>query len=110
MSNELSTETKKVTIRLGETDYELSPMNMNVLTYIEEEFGVGMDGISDLFQKENKHLVGNLRTLLHILLRDNNPDLTKSDIGRQLQADQFETLGEKLAEALSVGMPEMPEA
>ncbi|KKL54005.1 hypothetical protein LCGC14_2269780, partial [marine sediment metagenome] len=36
MAKNLSTKDKPVTIKLGDKDYVLSPLNLNILGYIEE--------------------------------------------------------------------------
>lgn len=95
--NELLKETK-TTIKLGDTDYELSPLNLNILAYIEEEFGVGIEQLGKVFAKKQ---ATTLRNLLYILLRDKYPDLTKAQIGEMVSMDNFAEISEAITAVLT---------
>ena len=98
MTDELMKETKPNTIKLGDVDYELSPLNLNVLVGIEEEFGVGIEQLGKMLTKKQ---ATSLRNLLYILLKDKYPDLTKAQIGEMVRLDNFEEVSNAITVALT---------
>lgn len=84
---------EKNTVKLGEKEYELSPINLNVLTAIEDEFGCG---IGELLDKFNQKQASTLRSLAYVLLKDKNPELTKESIGNDIDFKNLKETTEKL--------------
>jgi len=95
--NILGTPEKK-TIKLGEKDYELSPLNLNVLASIEEEFDCGIDKLGPKLEKRQ---ASTLRKLIYILLKDQYPDLTLTKIGELINLKNLAEISEALAKALA---------
>lgn len=81
------------TIKLGEKEYELSPVNLNMLTAIEGEFGCGIGALQDQF---NQKQATTLRALAWIMLKDKYPELTKEDIGAKVNLKNLKTVAEKM--------------
>ena len=90
MTDELMKEDKPQTIKLGDKEYELSPMNLNVMSYIEEEFDCNFTQFGKLLKDGKAKEVSSLRKLLFIFLRDNYPDLTINDMGKSITPDNLE--------------------
>ncbi len=93
----LSTPEKK-TIKLGKKDYQLSPLNLNVLADIEEAFDCG---ITELGPKLEKRQATTLRKLVHILLKDQYPDMTLIKIGEFINLSNMAEVSEALAKVLA---------
>jgi len=85
MANELlkKMEPKKITLADGK-EYKLGPINLNVLTGLEEELGCGLDELGKKFAKPR---ASHLRTLLYVLLRENHPDMTQDGAGKLVSVD-----------------------
>lgn len=86
-------EDKKYTIKLGEKDYELSEINLNILTAIESEFGCGIGALQEQF---NQKQATTLRSLAWVMLKDKYPELTKEDIGSKVNLKNLQAVTEKL--------------
>ena len=95
---ELIKKDKERIIKLGKKEYKLSPLNLNVLASIEEEFGCGIDKIGDVLAKK---MATALRTLVYILLRDNYPDMTKTKIGELITTDNLGEISTQVGEVLT---------
>lgn len=98
MTEELIKETKPETITLGDKEYKLSPVNLNVLSGIEEEFDCDIGEIGELL---NKKKASALLKLVYILLKDNYPELTKEKIGEMVGMEQLGEVSEALGKALT---------
>ena len=96
MTNILGTPEKK-TIKLGEKDYQLSPLNLNVMADIEETFGCSL---MKLGKELEKRQAITLRKLIHILLREEYPDITLGEIGKSITPSNMPTILKDLAEVL----------
>jgi len=85
MANELlkKVEPRKVTLADGK-EYKLGPVNLNVLTGLEEEFGCALD---ELEKKLAKPRASHLRILIYVLLRENHPDMTQDGVGKLVSMD-----------------------
>lgn len=95
--NVLSTPEKK-TIKLGGKDYKLSPLNLNVLADIEEEFDCGVSELGPILEKRQ---ASTLRKLIHILLKDQHPDMALTKIGELVDLKNLAEVSEILAKALA---------
>ena len=105
MTDELRKPDIPVIVKLGDDEYTLSPLNANVMTYCEEEFGVGLEQIQELL-KQKPH--STLRTILYALLKDNYPEMTKQDIGKLYSLNDYEELTQKVYQSLT-GEAKIPE-
>ncbi|MBA7602014.1 hypothetical protein ES703_09099 [subsurface metagenome] len=94
--NILSTP-KGNTIKLGKKEYKLSPLNLNVLASIEEEFDCTF---AELGEKLEKRQASSLLKLIYILLKDNYPDMTQDKIGGLVDLDNLEEVSTILSKAL----------
>lgn len=73
-------QAKPSVITLGDgKEYILSPVNLNILADLEEEFGCGLE---ELRKKSDRQSFLVLRNLLFVFLRENYPTLTKRQIGK----------------------------
>jgi len=84
---------EKHTIKLGDKDYELSEINLNTLTAIEEEFGCGIGVLQEQFKQKQ---ATTLRSLAWVMLKDKYPELTKEDIGNKVNLKNLQVVTEKL--------------
>lgn len=100
MTEELLKEDKPRTIKLGEKEYELSPLNLNIMTYIEEDLGCSIEAIGKLLETEGTKKATVLRQLIFALLKDNYPELTISEMGKLISLTNFEEVTNKIREAL----------
>ncbi len=84
---------EKYTIKLGDKDYELSEINLNMLTAIENEFSCGIGALQDQF---NNKQATTMRSLAWIMLKDKYPELTKEEIGAKVNLKNLQAVTEKL--------------
>ncbi len=71
---------KSITLADGKT-YMLSPLNLNLMADIEEEFDCNFEEVSKkFFDKKSKRFVI-MRKLLYIFLKKNHPELKIEDVG-----------------------------
>ncbi len=84
--NELIKEDKPKTIILGDKTFTLSPINLNILTAIEDEFNCTLGEIS---QKFSERQAGTLRSIIWILIRENH-DITIDEIGKLITLADIE--------------------
>jgi len=99
MTNILSTPERK-RIKLGEKEYRLSPLNLNVLADIEETFGCSL---LKLGRELDKRQAITLRKLIFILLKEEYPDITLIEIGKAITLSNLATVNETLAKVLAAG-------
>jgi len=92
----LSTPESK-TIKLGEKEYRLSPLNLNVMADIEESFGCSL---MKLGRELEKRQALTLRKLLFILLKEEYPDITLTEIGKHITPANLAEVNETLAKIL----------
>lgn len=78
MSNELLKKVDTVTLKLSDKEYELSAVNLNTMTAIEEEFDCSIADLKDKFQKRQ---ASTLRSLAYVLIKDKAPEVTRKSIG-----------------------------
>ena len=89
---------EKKTIKLGEKEYKLAPLNLNVLANIEEEFDCG---VAALGPKLEKRQASALRKLVYILLKDQYPDMTLIKVGEFIDLSNMAEVSEALAKVLT---------
>lgn len=106
MAKNLSTKDKPVTIKLGDKDYVLSPLNLNILGYIEEEFECKLEQVGDLIAPGNAKQFVNLKTLLHMFLRDDYADLSKQELGKSIPFKQISVVITAITDAMTSGLPQ----
>ena len=75
----LTAKDKKYITKIEGKEYELAPVNWNILSGIEEEAGVSfVDAVSSMQSTIYKSTL----TLAWVFLRDKYPELTKEQIGK----------------------------
>lgn len=95
--NILSTPERKI-ITLGGKDYQLSPLNLNVLADIEEGFDCS---VAEMGPKLEKRHASTLRKLLYILLKDQYPEMTLTKVGELITLSNLGEASEVLAKVLA---------
>jgi len=98
MTDELLKEDKPQIIKLGEKEYTLSLLTLNVMCGLEEEFDCSLSDIGDLLTKRQ---ATTLRRLLYILLKDGYPELTKDEIGKMVRVKDLEQISATVGNALT---------
>jgi len=86
------------TIKLGVKEYELSPLNLNVLADIEDGFDCSIDKVGKMLEKRPSSA---LRQLIHILLKQAYPDMTLEKIGGLIDLSNMAEISEALAKVLA---------
>lgn len=89
---------EKKTIKLGEKDYRLSPLNLNVLADIEDGFDCSIDKVGEMLGKKQ---ASSMRKLVHILLKQQYPDMTLEKIGGLIDLSNMAEISEALAKVLA---------
>ena len=97
MMSVLGTPERK-TIKLGDEEYRLSPLNLNVLADIEEGFDCSIDKVGKMLDKKRASA---LRRLVHILLKQEYPDMTLEKIGELINLSNMAEVSEALAKVLT---------
>ncbi len=88
------------TIKLGDKEYKLSPLNLNVMMAIEEEFNCSFSEFGKLLQSgEIKEVTSTAKVLL-ILLKENHPEVSLAEIGKVITLDNFEVFGDAIGQTL----------
>ncbi len=92
---------EKQTIKLGDMEYDLASINLNILSAIDDEFG-GFGGLVEQFKaRQNK----TIRSLLWIMLKDKYPDITREIIGTQIKTfKEIKVVSDKLFSVLKESM------
>lgn len=94
--DELVKKDKKYIIKIEGKEYELSPINWNVLSGIEDELGCDIAGIIPLLKKS---LYKSTLILTWVLLRDKFP-LTKEQIGNVTDHKEIMTISKVISDML----------
>ncbi len=89
---------ERKTIKLGDKDYRLSPLNLNVLADIEEGFDCSIDKVGKMLDKKRASA---LRRLVYILLKQEYPDMTIEKIGGLIDLSNMAEVSEALAKTLA---------
>ena len=89
---------KRKTIKLGDKEYRLSPLNLNVLADIEEGFDCSIDKVGRMLDKKRASA---LRRLVYILLKQEYPEMTLEKIGELIDLSNMAEVSEALAETLA---------
>lgn len=99
--NELIKKEKLRTIKLADgKEYTVSPLNLNVMMAIEEEFDCNFSDFGKLLTGKKTKQVTAVGKLLFILLKENHPDLSLADIGRNVSINNFEEVSDVIGAAL----------
>ena len=93
---ELLKEQKPRTITLKDRTFTLSPLNLNVLEAIEDEFG----SLNDMTARLKNKPMSSIKKLLHILASENHPEVTPAEFGRLVEVGDLEGLSARLNEIL----------
>jgi hypothetical protein len=90
-------------IKLGDLVYELPLINLNILIAIEDEFGCGIGNLQEQF---NKKQATTLRALAWAMLKDKYPELTKEEIGNNINLQNFQEITEQLLDVIKISLGE----
>ncbi len=92
---------EKHTIKLDDMEYEIAVINLNTLAAIDDEFG----GFGELVNQFKTKQAKTLLSLIWIMLKDKNPDLTKEVIGTKVKTfKEIKTISDKLLGILKDSM------
>lgn len=93
------------TVMLGDVEYKLAPINLNVLADIEDEFGRGLESVGKLFAKKQ---ASTIRTLLWILIKNNgvNVTITREAVGIDVKLGDMASIAEKINQLITNSVEE----
>lgn len=94
---------EKHNIKLGDMIYELPLINLNILIAIEDEFGCGIGNLQEQF---NKKQATTLRSLAWAMLKDKYPELTKEEVGNNINLQNFKEITEELLKVINLSLEE----
>ena len=99
MTKNVLSKPKGREIKMGDEQiYLLSPINLNVLASLEEEFNCGLN---ELAKQLTNRQASSLRTLLYVLLKDNYPQLDKKQVGELVTLDNMGEISGIVTEVLT---------
>lgn len=101
MPNELIKEPKGRTITLGGKEYQLSPLNLNVMVAIEEEFDCNLPDLGKLFSNKKTKQLTVMSKLIYILLKENYPKLTQVELGKMVIVDNLAEISDAVGKILA---------
>ena len=96
--NVLAKPKGKVITLIDGKQYNLSPINLNVLVALEEEFNAGLGELANTLMKRQ---ASTLRSLLFVLLKDNYPELDKNKIGELITLDNMAEISNMVTDVLT---------
>lgn len=102
--DELRKKAKARTIQLGGKNYTLSPLNLNVLADIEEEFGCSLEQVNKMLRGKGAQAVKRctlLRSLVYVLLKENYPEMNKKRVGELVDLTNMEQIDDAAGKALT---------
>jgi hypothetical protein len=102
--NILSEAPRKSIVLTDGKEYVLSPVNLNILADLEEEFGCSLE---ELKKRPDKQSFVILRALLLIFLRENYPTITKRQIGKLVSIEIIPEISKAIAEVWGKPQKEM---
>lgn len=100
MTGELLKEEEFKTIKLADKEYKLSPLNLNVMLAIEEEFDCNFADFGKVLTGKKTKQLTSIGKLLAILLKENHPDLLFSDIGKAITVNNLEMVSDAIGSTL----------
>ena len=100
-TDELIKEDKPKTIELEGKNYTLSPINLTVMGYVEEEFDCGFSELQKILASKKTKEATAILKLIYVLLKDNHPELTKSALGRMITIENMEQVASAIKETLT---------
>ena len=98
MTDKLRKEAVAGRLKLGEGEYELPPLTLNMLEKLENEFDCSTTELAGLLEKK---MAGTLKKLLNVMLRDNYPDMTPEHIGELVDIRNLEAVSTAVARILT---------
>ena len=93
----LTEKDKKYTVKIAGKEYELAPVNWNVLSGIETELKCSITELMPILQKS---IYSTTLTLAWIFLRDKYPELTKEFIGNITNHKEIMLMTSTISDAL----------
>jgi len=78
-------KSKSITLADGKS-YRLPPLDLNLLADLEDEFGCSLDKLTVELEKR---MASNMRKLLWVLLRSDNPEMTLEQCGALVKTDMM---------------------
>lgn len=97
MTDKLLREDKPTTLKLGDgKEYELTPLNLNMMIEIEDKFG---EPLAQLFDAGKVKVI---RYLLFVMLKPKYPDMTEKKVGESVTAEILNKVGGSIAKDIGV--------
>ena len=91
-------------VKVGDKEFELSPLTLGDIAEAEERFGTDLEGFGNAFKK-----VKNLLFLVFLSLRRKNPAIKLESIGDMFQVSDLSELNVLLTNVLNIsGMQAAP--
>ena len=88
------------TINLGDKDYELSTMNLNVLERLQDRWDVDLDKVFPEMQKRlNKRGPKTLKFVISAMLIDKYPDMDEQTVGTLIDIGNAEACTNAIVKA-----------
>lgn len=84
-------------IKIGEKEYELSPLTLGDISIAEDQFGTDLEGFEKAFKK-----VKNLLFLVYLSLKRKQPDVKLESIGDMFQVSDMGELNTLLSSILNI--------
>ncbi len=98
MTKNVLSKPKGETIKLGDKEYWLAPLNLNTLANIEDEFDCGLTELGTMLEKKQ---ASTMRKLVYVLLKDQYPKMAMTKIGELIDLTNMASISEALAKVLS---------
>lgn len=94
-SSTLATPKEGGVITLEGKEYKMSPFSLKIMMLAEKEFG---DNIGNMFERAP---ITTVTTLLHLLLRENHPDLELMNLAEMVTPAELSQVSTQLSEMVS---------
>ena len=98
MSDILTTTRGRKLKLAGGKEYTLAPFNLNTLANLEEEFDCDLENLES---KMSKRTATSFRKMLWVLLRENYPDISLSEVGKLVEVEQMTMVVAELTAAFA---------
>lgn len=102
MKDEVSilAEEKPRTIKLADgKDYKLPPIDMTTLANIEKTMGFGLGRLQAKLENET---VTTMRSLIHALLKEEQPELNIDAVGRLITLKEMSSISSTISEIMAI--------
>ncbi len=83
-------------LKLGDKTFEVKEMTLNQVAELENK---GIDLMS--FAKQGSFKMSYIRDMVHVLIKDQDPDLTVEWVGRQITMSNFGEVSKKIMDFLT---------